>query len=708
MDDAGAHRYLNRANRWLDFSWHGLEVGADGALRLASLPLAGALPPGPATLPVPDAPAGIAAVPGGDVFATDPEAHHVLAVDGCDGSERAVACLTGPGDGPDELDTPRGMLYLRRRDVLLVADSGNHRIKVFALPTLQLVEIWGRPGTGPGEFDQPRSLAADRAGNVYVADFGNRRVQKLDQFGRVVPGFWDELGAPGDRSPSEVAVGEVSGTTAVVVLDAGGRVDVLDADGHACWQWDSGLRQPMGLAARGATVYLGDNARRLLLVFRHDGVEVGAAAGWVGPVAAVTTDQHGDLLVHVGDAHLPVRLAGRGAYRSRGVLWGGPFRNPSVEREQCHLLRAAVPPLEPGAHLQLYICSRLDGAAPPVDPQANDPFADDCWRRLPIAADATETLFPGRPMDEVWVGALFSGEGRASPAMAQIRLDFAHESYLRYLPELYRRDPAVRAFLARWLTLFESAFDGVHAEIEGLAALFDPAAADARFLRWLAGWLAAELPDAWDEARQRRAIAEAFPSYAQRGTVKGLEASLRAWSGMHAVIEEPIVQTGWWALPDEAPSDAEAGLSVLGSTTVLAAGEPQGAVLGTSAVVDGSWLSPQDEYATALFTDVAHQFTVRVYRGRHYSEPAVAAARALLEREAPAHTSHHLCVVEPLLRVGFQARVGIDTVVAGPDGRTALDVAATGGLVLGGEPASRLGDGSAVGAIHLTDAPVNH
>jgi phage tail-like protein len=708
MDDAPAYRYLNRANRWLDFTWHGLDVGADGALRLASLPLAGLLPPWLARLPAPDGPAGIAAVPGGDVFATDPEAHRVLAIDGCDGSERVVACLTGPGNGPDELDTPRGLLHHRRRSVLLVADSGNHRIKVFALPTLQVVEIWGRPGTGPGEFDEPRSLAGDRAGNVYVADYGNRRVEKLDQFGRVVPGFWDELGAHGDRIPSEIAVGEVGGTTAVVVLDADGRVDVLDADGHARWQWHSGLAKPMGLAALGATVYIGDNARRRLFVFHHDGVEVGAAYGWDGPVASVALDIRGDLLVHAGDAHPPVRLAGRSAYRTRGVVWGGPFRNPSREREQFHLLRATVPPLEPGAHLQLFVCARLDGAAPPVEPDDDDPFADECWRRLPIPPDATETLFPGRPIDEVWVGALLYGEGKASPTVTQMRLDFAHESYLRYLPELYQQDPAAREFLARWLTQFESAFDTVHAEIEWLPALFDPAAAKARFLPWLAGWLAAELPDAWDEARKRRTIAEVFASYARRGTVRGLQATLRSRSGMNAVIEEPIVQASWWALPDEAPSDAEAGLSVLGLTTVLAAGESQGAVVGTTAVLDGSWLSPQEEFATELFTDVAHQFTVRVYRGRHYSEPAVAAARALLEREAPANTSHHLCIVEPLMRVGLQARVGVDTVVAGPAAQSALGAAVAGGLVLGGEPASHLGDNSAIGHIHLTDTPVNH
>jgi phage tail-like protein len=704
MDADDSFRYLNRAGRWLDFRLHGLEIGADGILRLASLPLAGTPPADLATLPASGGLAGVAAVPGGEVYTTDPVTHRLFAVDGCDGTGRVVACLSGPGAGPDELDTPRGLLHHRPRDLLLVADSGNHRIKAYALPELQLVEIWGRHG----ELDRPCSLAGDRAGNVWVADAGSRRVHKLDRLGRVLPGFWDELGAVGDRNPAEVAIVEVAGATVVFVLDADGHVDVLDADGHPRARWDSHAGAPVGLAADATHVYLGDNRHRRLLVFGHDGFAVGAALGWAGPVAAVALDGRGGLLVHAGGARAPVRLDATGAYRTSGLLWGGPFPNPSPRRGQSHLLRAAGAPLEAGAHLQLFVCQRADDTAPLVDLAADDPFADDCWRQLPIAADAFETLFPAQPLDRVWVGARFGGEGRTSPAVSQIRLDFAHEPWLRYLPAVYGREPEPRAFLARWLTLFESAFDGVHAEIERLPALFDPAATDPRFLSWLAGWLAAELPEAWDEERKRRTIAAAFSSFARRGTARGLTASLRAWAGVEAVIEEPVVQTNWWALPGEEATEAEAALAVLGFSTVLAAGEPQGAVAGTTAVLDGSWLSPQEDYATALFTDVAHQFTVRVYRGGHYSEPAVTAARALLDREAPAHTSHHLCVVEPRLRVGVQARVGIDAVVAGPEAGTVLAADAAGGLVLGGEPASRLGDDSAIGGIHLTDAPAAH
>jgi hypothetical protein len=165
------------------------------------------------------------------------------------------------------------------------------------------------------------------------------------------------------------------------------------------------------------------------------------------------------------------------------------------------------------------------------------------------------------------------------------------------------------------------------------------------------------------------------------------------------------VGASWWTLPGEAPTDAEAGLSLLGVSTGLAGAEPQGAVVGTTAVLDGSYLSPQEAYATPLFAEVAHQFTVRVYRGRGYRDHTLAAVRGLLDREAPAHTSGHVCVVEPRMRVGVQARVGVDAVVAGPEASTAMRAEAAGGLVLGGPPSGRLGRDSYLGRTSLTDTP---
>ena len=45
------------------------------------------------------------------------------------------------------------------------------------------VSSWGSQGTGPGQFNQPRSVATDSAGNVYVADLQNSRIQKFSADG---------------------------------------------------------------------------------------------------------------------------------------------------------------------------------------------------------------------------------------------------------------------------------------------------------------------------------------------------------------------------------------------------------------------------------------------------------------------------------------------------------------------------------------------
>jgi hypothetical protein len=57
------------------------------------------------------------------------------------------------------------------------------------------------------------------------------------------------------------------------------------------------------------------------------------------------------------------------------------------------------------------------------------------------------------------------------------------------------------------------------------------------------------------------------------------------------------------------------------------------------------------------------------------------------------------------MRIGFQALLGIDTVVAGPAEPSRLgDPPPSGGLVLGGDPPGRMGVGSRVGqTTRLTD-----
>jgi len=69
------------------------------------------------------------------------------------------------------------------------------------------VATWGSYGTGEGKFDRPYGIATDGAGNVYVADTYNHRIQK----------FSPDTTKPRVESvtldpPSPVTVGEVTCT----------------------------------------------------------------------------------------------------------------------------------------------------------------------------------------------------------------------------------------------------------------------------------------------------------------------------------------------------------------------------------------------------------------------------------------------------------------------------------------------------------------
>jgi phage tail-like protein len=705
--------YLNRDNRWLGFQWRGLELDeCEGLLTLATVPrLQDAEPPSPATAASPHGIAGVAVGPDGSVYFSDLANHRASKIDGCDGATAPAPCVGGEGPHPTQFRRPRGMIFHPIRRALLVADSGNDRIQVFEINSFQLLDVWEG-------LDDPRSLAVDLSGNVYVVESGSHRVRKFDMRGAEVEEFWENAQKKGVlKKPAEVAIDASSEAANVHVLDhAASKVFVFDRHGvHLEGVIDLKIEHPMGLAVKGDALYVGDTDRKRIFKFKRSESArewgfVGEAIGYHAPVAALAVTENGVLLAHPGGDHSPARLDEKKGYVKRGFLWGGPFVNPSLRREQWHKLRGILAALPPGTHIQLFVYP-TDGDDEPQTPASGAPpwkggseelsygvetlHHPGGWRRPPL--DVAEFVFSGAPAHRVWVGAEFiSEDGLGSPSLSQIRLDFDHEKLLQYLPAIYSENPAPANLLARFLSLFGSFFGELEREIGRLSRLFDPEATPEKFLSWLAGWLALEIEEEWRRDRKREAIAKAIELYAWRGTVAGLRQALRFFAGVEAHIEEPLLQSNWWALPADEDSPESGRASLLGFTTMLVAAEAQGAVVGTTAALDQSHLIRQEKFGAPLFDDVAHRFSVRLYRGGSFGVETGETARAVLDREKPAHTDYHLCVVEPNLRIGFQSRVGIDTIVAGPVQPTSLGLAEA-GLVLGGEPAGRIGQRSSIG-----------
>ena len=127
----------------------------------------------------------------------------------------------GHGEGPGQFARPQD-LAVDEHDHLWVADACNDRIQVFDATggEAKLLAVWGEQGTDPGKLRYPYHLWLD-GDCVYVAEFGNHRVQKFTRGGR----FLAAWGVHG-RRPGELY------QPWSLVMDSQRRIHILDTYNH--------------------------------------------------------------------------------------------------------------------------------------------------------------------------------------------------------------------------------------------------------------------------------------------------------------------------------------------------------------------------------------------------------------------------------------------------------------------------------------------
>jgi phage tail-like protein len=676
LGDRPLFRYLNRDGLWPGFSWDGMELSPDGSLRLSSLPRFTATPGEEfANLPQPDGLAGIAIDADGTVYFTSPGSRQLLRVNGCSGEMEAIMCREWG------LASPAGLAIAEERRVLFVADPGNAQVLLIDVDTLVLRDRW----TG---FLKPVSVALDRHGNVYVADSGAHRVDQFSRSGDRVDSFWQHFSASSPiNDPLVSAEGDV-----IFVLDrTGGNVYITKPTGEVSAEVASGIAPASAIAVVNDVLYIGDGRRKRVTAFRKSisgvHVAVGDAGGYTGPVAALANDAGGGLLVAQGACLAPLRMAIGAGCRSSGILWSAALAIDQAPHFW-NRLQAQIS-LPDGAHVQFFVYTDST-TPPPVNSADPEPFPAP-WRA--VGLDVTNFFIGGAPTPTIAIGVRFTSDLDSSPVLSQLLLAFDQESYLANLPAIYR-ERTCDDFLLRFASLFEGFFNEFESAIDNLPMLLDPQAAPAEELPWLSSFLAYSLPERWTLEQQRRAVADAFAHNARRGTVAGLVDTLREEAEVRAVIMEPIQNTGWWALASQPSSclpdlaDSWSGGAQLGFDTVLATAQPQGAVVGSTAILDQSHLLESNAYGMPLFEEVAHQFTVQIYRSHVECAGKLDQVKAIIEREAPAHTMYQICVVDPGVRIGYQCRLGVDTVVGAGHIPSRLG---EGRLVLGGQSRGEIG-----------------
>lgn len=179
----------------------------------------------------------------------------------------------GKGIARGQFDFPRGIAADRSGNIL-VADTNNGRIQKFA-PTGAFLSLFGKTGQGPGELEGPNGLAVDSKGNIYVADTGNHRVEKFTADGRFLAEWRGP--APGFYGPRDIWI---SNDDSIYVVDQGrARVARLDVNGNTLAVWGSqgtgdGQFNEATTVAADATrdrVYVADPRNRRLQIFDTKG-----------------------------------------------------------------------------------------------------------------------------------------------------------------------------------------------------------------------------------------------------------------------------------------------------------------------------------------------------------------------------------------------------------------------------------------------------
>jgi DNA-binding beta-propeller fold protein YncE len=152
----------------------------------------------------------------------------------------------GPQVGPLELFGPRDIV-IAPDGTLWLTDTGNKRLLQFSKDGEPLGSF-GSEGSGPGQFIEPVGLAFDAAGNMYVADAWNGRVQKFS------PGFVFSESFPVEWSSQDVLAKPyltvLKDSRLVVSLPEAGQLVLFDANGQRQGAWKpSPDSYPVGVAA---------------------------------------------------------------------------------------------------------------------------------------------------------------------------------------------------------------------------------------------------------------------------------------------------------------------------------------------------------------------------------------------------------------------------------------------------------------------------
>ena len=555
-----------------DVSWVGLEPQEDGALALARI--AGSADGRPIVSPVLQVIelSGLAAGPCHELFIADTDNHRIVRLDSLCNVSFVLPGAGGGGSGPGQFKSPRGLLLAH--DSLYVADSGNGRIQVFRLPSLELRTIW------EGAFKEPVALASDSLGRIYVLDRGLNGIQRFSPAGAADVAYNTAVALLlTGLSPISLAID--GSDTLYVSIEEAEKILRVDVSGQRLADITGDRPQhPAVLATRGERLYVADNARgEIWILDCVAGMFLGTLNDYRGPVAALALDQAGALYIKPGTDNRFHKLEERVACVPLGYLDAGPFdAGAGGVWERVH----AELELPVGTRAELYLFTADSSSATPL------------WKyHTPALSVDTLVSSLTTPRRYLWLRVVMYSDDcrRTSPVLRQVQAETTAQSYLDHLPGVYRREDAPAGFLERWLALFRSELGDLELALDEMPRRFDPLTVSESELGWLASWLAFDPPTDVRGDELRSLLQRVHTLYERRGTPRGIGEFVELYTGLRPSIFEAFSERHVWQL---------GYTSSLGCNTALAAGLPDGMIVPGFTLADPRYFGLRGDYYSGI------------------------------------------------------------------------------------------------------------
>jgi phage tail-like protein len=577
----------------------------------------------------------------------------------------------GKGRGARQLLNPRGLAILADGSVV-IADTGNHQVKIFSRFPHALLAVWGsgKAGDGGREFKSPWKVVGDSCGLIYIADRGNGRVQRIQRDGT------PRMPITGLHSPNALALGP-DGTLAVlddnnVLFFAKGETTqgeslpvpdgnclTFDGDGYLYAGTSTGLIYKFAPSTKGPyrTVGIGvsgRNAEFLDLLWTRDRQLVGL------------------LIDRCAKKPRSWSVTTCGLFVPTGMLLSSTL-DSGIEGCAWHRIRldASVPE---GTTIEVATqTAETDIWAKPVSqefqPESFSYSSANTASSISLTGNNPDCLVQSRPGRYLRVRVKLQSNGVKSPVMRRVRVYFPRESYLQYLPAVYQEDDESRLFLERFLSIFQSTFDGLDQRVDDLWMLFDPASVPDQWFAWLAQWVGLPINPLWTDSQRRIALKKAGGVYPRRGTAAGIQELVKEYSNVDARLVEHFRLRQLLILSDGGPSASTAAPYVpqLGATTMCGGGRLwsreyyQRLQVGVYSRIGYFRLTGEPEPGLEPLAWGANEFSVFFDCEPYEVRDKQKKVAQVVEREKPAYTKANYCPVLPRMRVGVQSTLGVDS-----------------------------------------------